>query len=286
MKLGDIVYIWRGQNHKDKFNRGIIAKAILVEGPVNISEVKYPHNIRNDLWLNPDSVNNNEMKAGLKILESRLTLESGMISIEKFKNEAVLSKLQIVVAPRPTNYLINNVAASEKIDELWNACNEIIEENLFYNDEIGIKGLTDIDGTLRLQITRARKGQIKFKKNLQQNEKGCRVTGLTDVDFLIASHIKPWRNCSTDEEKLHGCNGLLLAPHIDLLFDEGYISFNDEGDMLVSDFLNKQVFTHWSINPDKNVGKFNSQQKVFLKYHRDYIFNKKFLKRKNIIQNQ
>jgi hypothetical protein len=42
---------------------------------------------------------------------------------------------------------------------------------------------------------------------------------------LKASHIKPWRD-ATDAERLDGSNGLLLSPHIDHLFDEGYITFS------------------------------------------------------------
>jgi hypothetical protein len=33
-------------------------------------------------------------------------------------------------------------------------------------------------------------------------------------EFLVASHIKPWRSCD-NSERLSGVNGLLLSPHVD-----------------------------------------------------------------------
>ena len=51
--------------------------------------------------------------------------------------------------------------------------------------------------------------------------------------LLNASHIKPWAVCS-DQERLDTFNGFLLSPTYDKAFDNGYISFNDEGIILLS----------------------------------------------------
>ena len=53
----------------------------------------------------------------------------------------------------------------------------------------------------------------------------------------IASHIKPWTK-SNDFEKLDGNNRLLLSPHVDKLFDTGYISFEGNDSMIISPRLN------------------------------------------------
>ena len=52
--------------------------------------------------------------------------------------------------------------------------------------------------------------------------------------MLRASHIKPWTNCANSNERLDGYNALLLAPHIDLLFDRGCITFQDNDDLRLS----------------------------------------------------
>ena len=95
-------------------------------------------------------------------------------------------------------------------------------------------GRTDIGEVERTQLVRARRGQGVFRANVRLTESRCRVTHLSDPAHLHASHIKPWKD-STDEEKLNGCNGLLLSPHVDHLFDRGLISFTDNGDLLLSE---------------------------------------------------
>lgn len=72
--------------------------------------------------------------------------------------------------------------------------------------------------------------------------------------------------------KISGCNGLLLAPHIDHLFDRGLISFSDNGDLLVSTQLDRAVLAKWGVPEILNVGVFNGDQAVFLDYHRRLVF--------------
>lgn len=139
--------------------------------------------------------------------------------------------------------------------------------------EESIKGRTDIGQTTKTQLIQARRGQGIFKDNVRRNESTCRVTGVSDIRHLRASHIKPWSE-STDDEKLNGCNGLLLAPHIDHLFDKGFISFSDDGDLMISSQVDRQVLTAWGILAGKKVGRFNQQQMTFLDYHRKEVFKK------------
>jgi putative restriction endonuclease len=139
--------------------------------------------------------------------------------------------------------------------------------------EEAIKGRTDIGATTKTQLVLARRGQGIFKDNVRQNEKGCRVTGVSDSKHLRASHIKPWSQ-STDEEKLDGCNGILLAPHVDHLFDRGFISFANDGDILIAKDLDANLLRAWGLENKTNVGKFNERQRVFLDFHRQNVFKK------------
>lgn len=86
-------------------------------------------------------------------------------------------------------------------------------------------GAIDVDLTSREQVVTVRAKQDLFRKNLVLVEKECRLSGIADLRFLRASHIKPWARCETGKERVDGHNGLLLAPHADLLFDRGWISF-------------------------------------------------------------
>jgi hypothetical protein len=132
---------------------------------------------------------------------------------------------------------------------------------------------TDIGPTVKQTLVSARRGQGVFRVNLEQIEQTCRVTGVLDRRHLRASHIKPWFICD-DREKLDGFNGLLLSPHVDHLFDRGYISFSDSGDLLVSKELNHAVLESWGIAMPRNVGPFSDEQCRYLEYHRSHIFGK------------
>ena len=138
-------------------------------------------------------------------------------------------------------------------------------------DLAAVMGKTDIPEYTKSQLVKARVGQGLFRNNVRLNEQACRITGVTQLHHLRASHIKPWRD-STSEEKLHGCNGLLLAPHVDHLFDRGYVSFEDNGGLMVSPVLEVGVLDRWSIEVPRNVGSFNSDQQWFLQYHREQVF--------------
>jgi len=131
----------------------------------------------------------------------------------------------------------------------------------------------DIDPTVKKTLLSARRGQGLFRVNLEQNERKCRVTGLLDRRHLRASHIKPWFICD-DREKLDGFNGLLLSPHIDHLFDRGYVSFSDSGNLLVSKELNHAVLESWGIALPRNAGPFSQEQCRYLEYHRSHVFGK------------
>jgi putative restriction endonuclease len=129
--------------------------------------------------------------------------------------------------------------------------------------------------TDRQSIIRARRGQGVFRENLLSIEHGCRISHVTDPDYLIASHIKPWRH-GGDEERIDGENGLLLCPNADLLFDRGLISFEDSGDVIVSPVADETVLPRLGvqIDPRLNVGSFTSSQKHYLQFHRDSILLK------------
>jgi predicted restriction endonuclease len=102
-------------------------------------------------------------------------------------------------------------------------------------------------------------------------ETACRVTGVSDAKHLRASHIKPWRDAN-NAERLNGANGLLLSPHIDHLFDQGYISFSNSEQLLVVPEVRRNLLDKWGIDSGTRVGQFNREQQAFLDYHRVNVF--------------
>lgn len=160
-------------------------------------------------------------------------------------------------------FSIADIVSAEVVDKTVEVAEERAQEV--------VQGRTDIGETQKRQLVLARRGQGVFKANVRLNEKRCRVTGVSDPTYLIASHIKPWRDC-TDQEKLDGCNGLLLSPHVDRLFDRGLISFADDGTVLKSPNLPAEVWEAWGLKGVSNVGEFAPAQRAFLAVHRQSIF--------------
>jgi predicted restriction endonuclease len=94
---------------------------------------------------------------------------------------------------------------------------------------------------------------------------------VTAEKVLVASHIKPW-SASDDLERLDGNNGLFLSPHVDRLFDKGFITFTRGGRIEISPKLDRDVLEKWQINPLRNYGKFNSDQAFYLNHHMSEVF--------------
>jgi putative restriction endonuclease len=108
-----------------------------------------------------------------------------------------------------------------------------------------------LDGEIReveteaTALRKARIGQGRFRADLLNFWQGhCAITEVYIPELLRASHIKPW-HASTDLERLDAFNGLLLAVHLDALFDCALITFQDSGQMQVSKRLSmkeREVF--------------------------------------------
>ncbi|MDO9074114.1 MAG: HNH endonuclease [Rubrivivax sp.] len=85
-------------------------------------------------------------------------------------------------------------------------------------------------GTEAERLVVQRVGQGLFRSALLDFWQGrCCITGLDVPELLRASHIRPWAKCVTDEQRLDVFNGLLLAPHLDALFDAGFMTVEDDG---------------------------------------------------------
>lgn len=149
--------------------------------------------------------------------------------------------------------------------------NLLFDETFVDSVEASLRMRMEISETEKLQLVKSRRGQGLFKANVRLVESACRVTGVNQISMLRASHVKPW-SASDDREKIDGFNGLLLAPHVDHLFDKGYITFENKGDLVLSPSLNVEVLDKWKIPQVLNVGTFSSEQLEYLNYHQESVF--------------
>lgn len=127
--------------------------------------------------------------------------------------------------------------------------------------------------TEKSQVVKARRGQGLFRANVQKYEQCCRLTGVSTQYLLIASHIKPWRSCENSAERLDGNNGLLLTPHVDLMFDRGLISFQNDGALIISTRIERSDLQRLGIRIAQLEQKsLTPQQVAYMTYHRANVF--------------
>lgn len=122
-----------------------------------------------------------------------------------------------------------------------------------------------------IYTSKYRIGQSRFRKNLiaQFDVIKCRVCGcsINKVDYLKASHILEWYK-SNEIEKTDPNNGLLLCPIHDFLFDAHLITFNDDGNILISKNIEKQFYKNFEISDTTKI-KILSENIPYLRKHRE-----------------
>jgi excinuclease UvrABC ATPase subunit len=132
----------------------------------------------------------------------------------------------------------------------------------------------DISETEREALIKIRVGQGVFRQQLLNYwNNSCSVTECRMQNVLIASHIKPWRDCNGAGEKLDVMNGLLLIPNLDALFDKGFISFDDDGKIIISSQLSENDQERLGVNENMELREIpNERRTIYLEYHRKNIF--------------
>ena len=129
-----------------------------------------------------------------------------------------------------------------------------------------------LKGEEKQQFVKVRVNQGVFRENLLKKYDRCCLCGIKNKGLLMASHIRPWSD-STPEQKLDYNNGLLLCPNHDKLFDKGYITFDDAGNIQISESLSVRDRHLLNISPDMSIT-ITDNMKEYIKYHRDRVFRK------------
>ena len=132
----------------------------------------------------------------------------------------------------------------------------------------------NLEGTDREAVVNVRINQDKFRERLCKRYGKCCLCGVQNKSMLIASHIKPW-SVSEPSERLDIDNGFLLCPNHDKLFDGGWISFDSEGQIIISKQLEEVDCIFLNVRPDMSVPIRDGNRK-YLAYHRTHIFIDEF----------
>ena len=189
---------------------------------------------------------------------------SGLASWTNYKHyNSLINKIKDLLESE----LKNDVQLLEAHSFLWIIARQMKSEGIVLDNQVKY---IEAPAMYKEAVVKSRIGQGQFRNDLIAYWHGCTVTGVKQKDMLIASHIKPWKDCEDSFEAIDKFNGLLLIPTLDKAFDQGYISFSDEGNILISDELTYAKAL--GINDSMQINGLRAEHTMYLKYHREMIF--------------
>lgn len=113
-----------------------------------------------------------------------------------------------------------------------------------------------------------RVGQNAFRKALFDLwGKKCALCGCSSEEILRASHILRWEAGTTDQRN-DPHNGIPLAAHIDAAFENGLISFSDDGGILISKRFQKEDRAMLGIHEKMRLPFVPERTPTYLAWHR------------------
>lgn len=163
------------------------------------------------------------------------------------------------------------IISLEYLDDILNLLQNTNSVSL--DDELSIISEMErstVEGKEKATLVKIRANQGLFRDKLLRKYSKCCLCGVGDVEFLVASHIKPW-GTSAPKEKLDAENGLLLWPNHDKLFDGGWISFDDDGTIMISDSMQQNDRVFMNIREDMKI-ELSEGNRKYLSFHRNNIF--------------
>lgn len=140
------------------------------------------------------------------------------------------------------------------------------------DDITKINNDNSLSGTDKTVLIKARKGQGKYRESLIEYWKACSITGCKNPNFLRASHIRPWKD-SNNKQRLDPYNGFLLTANFDLLFDQGFISFCNKGNIIISNALDLDTQNILGVEPSISIN-LVEEHLPYLEFHRNEVFRK------------
>lgn len=257
MKIGDILLLHVGSQNR-KYESGIYAIATIIRNPYILEN-------------SPQDYCNNKLTIDARI--DKISYSEPFIKHEVCKE--FTKQFRTAHKIKEEYYAL----VEEKLDVGFNLQNQVVGVNCDSDNDMLISNIeTDANklqlfGKERETFVKTRVNQSIFRERLlEKYDCCCCLCKVSNPHFLIASHIKPWA-CSENDEKLDVDNGFLFCPNHDALFDSGYISFDDDGNIMISENLKQVDTVYMNVNSNMKIP-LSSKNKTYLEYHRNNIFKK------------
>ena len=206
------------------------------------------------------------------------------ISIENYSGKGYCLRLSTIVPTATTGHDTPSQGISEKSQDC------LLTESAPLADTRPLKtpeGTKEIESEVlqceedevvslpRTTEVERRHGQERFREKLIDYWRGrCPLTGINNEGLLRASHIRPWADCRTSTQRLDVYNGLLLSPLWDMAFDQGLVTFDEDGWPRFSDSLSDTDQAHFQLGWRKKPIPLECEHQAYLDWHRKKIFRK------------
>ncbi len=262
-KLGDEIYLLK----QGKNNPGIFGYGVIIKSPYSISEaVKFPSG-----WARPPTgeLSAEEMEKKTWVVDIRID------EIVDPSKELFLTLNELKQLHPPAGLWFTQSSGIKIPDDVAEAIRS--GRQWKSNGTLPIVELEEDSETSYKAWVEARIGQQRFREDLLQYWEGCSVTGCSFQEVLVASHIVPWSK-SSNKERLDPYNGLLLTPNLDRLFDSYLISFNQSGEIIISESINSETMLQLAIAPAMKLRKVAAKHRHFLQQHENTFREKEQLR--------
>jgi hypothetical protein len=134
------------------------------------------------------------------------------------------------------------------------------------------ESLTELSANDRSAVVAARFGRGPFRSAVIEVWEGrCAVTGAAFVPALVASPIVPWAD-ATNDERIDPYNALLLSGTLDRLFDGGFITFEEDGAIRISDMIPEEEYPSLGIDSSLRLRAVPQRSLGYLARHREFCF--------------
>ena len=207
----------------------------------------------------------------------------GIFSGKAFNHPRIVINPAYIKNPSDTYFSKCDFDSSVAVDDIRNALVNYYVESHKYDDSYEFETIKkeeneiqefinehNLEGIDKVVLAKSRINQGVFRERLIRRYKKCCLCGADNVELLISSHIKPWSE-SSSTERTDVNNGLLLCPNHDRLFDKGYISFDANGQILISTLLDEHNRIFMNVNTDMSID-MSDQTKSYMEYHRLHCF--------------
>lgn len=154
-------------------------------------------------------------------------------------------------------------------------------ESMAFESEMRMAKMTEAEsdnipikkGETKNSLVKVRVNQNFFRKMILTSYNNlCCITGIDNIELLVASHIVPWAN--DEKNRMNPMNGLCLNALHDRAFDKGLMTIDEGYKVIVSKKVRHVLILQYDRKPITLPSRFLPDQQ-FLSFHRNNIFSRK-----------